>query len=87
MIDKFIYIFSAGCIVGLVWFLSMRSTPGRGFTKVLERCAGGAIVCVVFYVLLKPAGINVPRNPLSAVLTGYLGLPGMAFAMFLSSAP
>jgi len=87
MMQKLIYIAAAGGAVAIVWGLSMLSTPGRGFTKVLEHCAGGFIACMLCYVLLKPVGIHIPQNPLSALLTGYLGLPGMAFSVFLSALP
>ncbi|MBR6569752.1 MAG: pro-sigmaK processing inhibitor BofA family protein [Clostridia bacterium] len=73
--------------VAVVWGLSMLSTPGRGFTKVLERVSVGAAICFCCYWLLLPFGIHFPHGPLSALLTGYLGLPGAAFSVFLSVLP
>ncbi len=73
--------------VGLVWILCMLSTPHRGVTKVLEHAAEGALLCLLCSVLLKPFGIEIPLTPISALLGGWLGIPGAAFSAFLYALP
>ena len=73
--------------VGSVWILSMLSTPHRGITALLENAAEGALLCLVCSVLLKPLGVRIPITPFSALLGGWLGLPGAAFSAFLYALP
>ena len=73
--------------VSTVWILCMLSTPHRGMTALLERAAEGALLCVVCSVLLKPLGVHIPLTPISALLGGWLGLPGAAFSAFLYALP
>jgi len=87
MMDRLglIGIFTAA--VAVVWSVSMLSTPHKGLTKVLERTAAGAIICFFCYLFLSPLGITIPQTPVSALLAGYLGLPGVAFSTFVSMWP
>jgi len=87
MLDKMILIGIFAGAVALVWVLSMLSTPHKGITKLLERTAAGAVLCLIGCAILAPFGLRIPQNPVSAVLTGLLGVPGMAFSTFLSLLP
>ena len=74
-------------VVGSIWIICMYAIPRKGFTKFLERCAVGAGLCLLCFLILAPLGITVPQTPLSSMLAGYLGLPGVVFATFLSHLP
>lgn len=87
MLDKLMLMAFFGGTVASVYGLSMLSTPRRGFTKVLEHIGAGAVLCFVCYALLAPFGVTIPQNPLSALCAGYLGLPGVALATFVSLWP
>ena len=87
MLDRLMMIAGFGGVISLLYGISMLSTPGRGFTRILERAAVGMILCFACYALLLPFGISVPQNPISALLAGYLGLPGVAFSAFVSLLP
>ena len=87
MQDKLILIFFFAAAVGAVWCITMLLTPHRGFMKWLEQAACGAGLCWAVAALLSPIGVVVPQTPFSALLTGWLGLPGLAFSVFLSMLP
>ena len=87
MMDRLMLIGFFALAVGGVWINSAHSTPHRGYTKVLEKTAAGAILCFVCFALLAPLGVRIPLSPLSALLAGYLGLPGAAFSAFVAIWP
>ncbi len=87
MLDRLIMIGFFGITVSSVYGLSMLSIPRRGFTRVLERAAIGAVLCFLCYAAFSPLGIRIPQNPFSALCAGYLGLPGVAFSTFVSLWP
>ena len=87
MMDRLMLIGFFALAVGGVWMMSALSTPHRGFTRVLEKTAAGAVLCLVCFALLAPLGIHVPLSPLSALLAGYFGLPGAAFSAFVAIWP
>jgi len=87
MMDRLILIATFAVTVAAVWSVSMLSTPRKGLTKVLERTAIGTFLCWICYLALSPLGITIPQTPVSALLAGYLGLPGVAFSTFVSMWP
>lgn len=87
MLDRLMMIGFFGITVGSVYGLSMLSIPQRGFTRVLERAAIGAVLCFLCYAVLSPFGVSISQNPFSALCAGYLGLPGVAFSTFMSLGP
>ena len=87
MLERLLMIAVIGGTVGLVYALSLFTTPGRGIMKVLERTAVGAVLCFLFHVLLAPLGLAIPQNPFSSIVSGYLGIPGIAFSTFVSLWP
>ncbi len=87
MLDRLIIIAVFGGMVTSVYGISMLSTPRRGWTKLLERIAGGMALCLLCYVLLIPFGLTVPQTPFSVLCASCLGIPGVAFSTFLSIWP
>ena len=87
MIERLTMMVLLGGIVGILYAVSMLTIPGRGIMKLLERTAAGAALCFLLHLVLTPLGLSIPQTPLSAVLSGYLGLPGAALSTFLSFWP
>lgn len=87
MHDKLVLIAFFAAAVGGIWGITMLLTPHRGIMKWLEHGVSGAVLCLAAAILLAPLGIVIPQTPLSAVLAGWLGLPGIAFSAFLSMLP
>ena len=87
MLDKLVLIVFFIVAVGVVWGVTMLLTPHRGVMKWLEKTVSGAALCLAAAALLSPLGIAVPQTPFSALLAGWLGLPGLAFSAFLSMLP
>lgn len=75
-----------GCIA-LVWFLCMRTTPRKGFMRVVEHMCCGAILCYLCALGLSLFGLAGPQGPLSALCAGYLGIPGVALSAFMTLWP
>ena len=87
MADKLYLIASMGSVTTAVYFLAMRTTPGKGLMRVIERVCSGAALCWLCHVLLKPYGFQVVQSPLAALSAGYLRLPGVALAAVLAHWP
>lgn len=87
MLDRLLLIGLFAAAVGLVYSISIFTTPHRGMMKVVERTAAGAALCFVCYLLLEPLGIKIAQTPFAAFCAGYLGLPGVVFSAFVSRLP
>lgn len=87
MTDKLYLIASMGSVTTAVYFLAMRTTPGKGIMRVIEKICSGAALCWLCHVLLEPYGFQVVQSPLAALSAGYLGLPGVALAAVLAHWP
>lgn len=87
MADRLFIIIGFGLFLTVVYALCMRSTPRRGYMRVIERMCAGIILCYLCGLLLRPFGIELSQSPLSALAAGYLGLPGAALGAFLTIWP
>ena len=87
MMDKLTILagFSGG--MWLMYLLTMRSTPGKGWLKWTERLCGGIILCFLCSLALYPFGIRIAQSPLTAASAGFFGLPGAALGTFLALWP
>ena len=87
MTDKLYLITSMGTLTATLYFLAMRTTPGRGMMRLIERLCAGAALCWLCHALLGPLGFKAAQSPLAALSAGYLGLPGVALASVLAYWP
>lgn len=80
MLQMLMIILGFGVLIGVIWFLAMRSTPRKGMMRVIEHICMGIILCYLCSAFLAPFGIELANGPVSAMSAGYLGLPGVALA-------
>ncbi|MBP3646685.1 MAG: pro-sigmaK processing inhibitor BofA family protein [Clostridia bacterium] len=87
MADKLYLIASMSSLTAAIYFLAMRTTPGRGIMRMIERVCMGAALCWLCHTLLSPLGFEIAQSPLAALSAGYLGLPGVALAAVIAHWP
>ena len=87
MTDRLLALTMIAAVLGVSYPLCMRATPRRGLMCVVERMCAGIILCYLCWLGLSPLGIRFPQGPVSAVSAGFLGLPGLALAAFVSWLP
>ena len=68
-------------VVGLLWLLSIRYDPEKRSGRIIAQVLTGFLLLTVWNALAAPQA-NV--NPLSAWLTGTLGLPGVGLTVLLN---
>lgn len=68
----------AGGILLLFFFGKLLWIPLKLLMKLLLSSLAGGVVIIALSVAGKIFGIFVPVNPMTAVITGILGLPGAA---------
>lgn len=71
----------------IVYAMVMRSSPGRGLHFLLERLAIGLALVFLMNGLLAMLSIQIAQNPITALTTGLLGMPGAAFSLVVQSIP
>ena len=87
MTDRLMALVMVAAALGVSYPLCMRSTPRRGLMRVAERLCAGIVLCYLCYLGLSPLGVRFPQSPLAALSAGFLGLPGLALAAFVSWLP
>ena len=87
MAERLTIIALFGILIGLVWFFSLRSTPRKGFMRVVERTCCVIILCYLSGIGLQLFGLSGPQGPISALFAGYLGIPGAALSAFVALWP
>lgn len=87
MTDRLLAVAMVAAAVGVSYPLCMRAAPRRGVMRVVERMCAGIILCYLCWLGLSPLGLSFPQGPLSAASAGFLGLPGLALAAFVSWLP
>lgn len=87
MADKLYLIASMGSLTATLYFLAVRTTPGKGLMRIIERVCMGAALCWLCHAVLTPFGFEVAQSPLAALSAGYLGIPGVALATVLAHWP
>ena len=68
-------------VVAVGWFLSQRYDPERPSGRVIRQVLTGFLLLVLWNAVAYP---QVGVNPLSAWLTGALGLPGVGLTVLLN---
>lgn len=76
---RIIGFFSA--VVAAAWLLSQRYDPQKRSGRIIGQMLTGLLLLVVWNALAAP---QVGVNPLSAWLTGALGLPGVGLTVLLN---
>ena len=87
MADKLWLIGGTGSFIWMIYALSIRTEPGHGIMRLIERVCAGAAICWLCHALLQPFGLKAAQSPLAALSAGYLGLPGAALASVLAYWP
>lgn len=87
MQQRFLIILGFGLLLGVLYLLCMRATPGRGLCRMVEKLCIGIVLCYLCQVVLRPFGVRIAQSPLAALSAGYLGLPGVALCSILASMP
>ena len=72
--------FMAG-VVAVAWFLSRRYDPQKRSGRIVGQVLTGFLLLTVWNAVASP---QVGVNPLSAWLTGALGLPGVGLTVLLN---
>ncbi len=67
----------------LVYLLSNRLTPKKGFLRASEKLFLGMALIYLLNIALSPMQLTISENPLSSVAAGYLGLPGAVLAFII----
>ncbi|NLZ38015.1 MAG: pro-sigmaK processing inhibitor BofA [Firmicutes bacterium] len=65
-------------IFALYYLLKMLAAPARILLRVLLTGAVGAVILFVFNLVGGLLQINLGINVITALLVGYMGLPGLA---------
>ena len=68
-------------VVAALWWLSRRYDPRKPSGRVIEQFLTGFLLLTVWNAVTS---LEVGVNPLSAWLTGALGLPGVGLAVLLN---
>ena len=72
---------------GTLYWLTLHSTPNRGWLKVCERFFVGVAIVYLVNLCLGSLSFQMQQNPLSSFAAGYLGVPGAAFAFVMQNMP
>ncbi|NLZ93765.1 MAG: pro-sigmaK processing inhibitor BofA [Firmicutes bacterium] len=65
-------------LFALYYLLKMLAAPARFLLRVLLTGAMGAVIILVFNLVGGLFQINIGVNAITALLVGYMGLPGLA---------
>lgn len=66
-----------------LYWVGMRSTPGKGLLKLSEKLFVGIAVVYLLNGILSPFQMPLAQNPLTSLAAGYLGLPGVVLAFLV----
>ena len=81
--DNILLIFLYAGLLALIYIACIRIEPYKPAWKILERGMLGAGVLLVWNLLAAPLELAVGLNPLSALVTGALGMPGLGLLLVL----
>ncbi len=81
--EKIIWIGSYAGLLLLIYIAGVRVEPYKPAWKLLERGLLGVGVLVVWNLLAAPFDLSIGLNPLTAVITGMLGVPGLGLLLVL----
>ena len=81
--EKMILIaFYAGLLI-LIYIAGVRVEPYKPAWKLLERGLLGVGVLMAWNLLAAPFDLAIGLNPLTAIVTGMLGVPGLGLLLIL----
>ncbi len=70
--------------IGAVYFLGMLLVlPIKLIMRLVLNGIIGAIVLVIFNFIGNYIGINIGVNPITALIAGFLGIPGVILMIFV----
>ena len=70
--------------LGILYFMGqMIFAPAKTVTKFLANSLIGAAVAVILNLVGNQVGFNFPVNPVTAIIIGTLGLPGVLLIFIL----
>ncbi len=67
----------------LIYIAGVHVEPYKPAWKLLERGLLGVGVLMVWNLLAAPLDLNIGLNPLTAIITGMLGVPGLGLLLVL----
>lgn len=73
----------AAVIVFLVLLFKLLTKPIRWIFKLAINAALGFVVLFIVNFFGDPIGIDIPMNLLNALITGFLGVPGVILLVVL----
>lgn len=74
-------------LCAFLYIVGMRITPNTNAFKILERCLLGSAILYVFNLIGSFFGVTVGINPLSSLITGLLGAPGLILMVVVRLMP
>lgn len=78
-----VYLVMISLLAGFLYFIGMRIKPDAKAFMLLERCLVGGAVLYVFNFLGAFFGMSVGINPISSLITGLLGAPGLVLMVVI----
>ena len=72
-----------GVIVGAVLFIKLLSIPMKLIVKLLLNALSGFVMLFIFNFIAQFAGFSLSITPLSCIIAGILGIPGVIILIVL----
>jgi len=82
MEDIILIAFYAGLLL-LIYIVGVHVEPYKPAWKILERGLFGVVVLLLWNLLAAPFELYIGLNPLTAIITGMLGAPGLGLLLVL----
>ncbi|MDN5363692.1 MAG: inhibitor of the pro-sigma processing machinery [Eubacteriales bacterium] len=82
MLAEDMIVFSLALLVTAI-FVHIFATPLRILLKLFLRGVAGGVVLFLLNAVGSPIGLNLPLNVVSALVVGYLGVPGLCLLVTL----
>lgn len=81
--EKIVLIALYAGLLLLIYIAGVRVEPYKPAWKLLERGLFGVGILLVWNFLAKPFDLTIGLNPLTAIITGMLGVPGLGLLLVL----
>jgi len=72
-------------IVGMVIIVKLFSWPLKILVKLVLNCVFGVLLLLLANFLGKYVNINIAINPATALIAGFLGVPGVIFLIIFKT--
>jgi inhibitor of the pro-sigma K processing machinery len=77
------YLLFFGCIVAVFIILKIFSLPFKIFLRILLNIFIGVIMIVLVNIFGERIGLHIPFNYVTALISGFLGIPGVILLIIL----